>query len=109
MVIYALDVNSTVGFKYNANIVTCNATMSTSIYKGRGYTVMFFMVGHLILLCKKHLEFLDIALPGGSWFWVLPFAALIRRSAGGSCSRSSESGVSSAGLLLVLLQGQPSA
>jgi hypothetical protein len=35
VVIYALDVNSTVRFENNANIITSNAAVSTSIYEGR--------------------------------------------------------------------------
>jgi hypothetical protein len=48
MVIYALNINSTVGFEYNANIVSSDAAVSTSVYEGRGYTVVFFVVGHFI-------------------------------------------------------------
>jgi hypothetical protein len=50
-------------------------------------------------MCTEHLEFLDITLwisPGGSELGLLPFAALINRSAGGFGSRSAESGDSSA-------------
>jgi hypothetical protein len=35
VVIYALDVGSTVGFKYNAYVITNDAAISTSIYERR--------------------------------------------------------------------------
>jgi hypothetical protein len=87
MIIYALNIDSTVGFEYNANIVSSDAAVRTSVYEGRGYTVVFFVVGHFILaVCTEHLEFLDITLwisPGWSCLGILPFAALISRYAGG--------------------------
>jgi hypothetical protein len=46
MVIEALNINSTVGFEYNVNIVSSDTAVSTS--EGRGYTVVFFVVGHFI-------------------------------------------------------------
>jgi hypothetical protein len=48
VLIYALDVDSTVVFKYNTHIVTGAAAISTSIYEIRLNTIMFFVVGRLI-------------------------------------------------------------
>jgi hypothetical protein len=50
-------------------------------------------------VCTERLEFLDITLrmsPGESVLELLPFAALIKRSTGGSGSRSADKGASSA-------------
>jgi hypothetical protein len=48
MIIYALNVNSTVGLDDNTNVVSSDAAVSTSVYEGRGYTVVFFVVTHII-------------------------------------------------------------
>jgi hypothetical protein len=115
MIIYALNINGAVGFEYNANIVSSNTAVGTSIYEGRRNTVVFFVVGHFVFYTSRvygefrifghnstdisRLEFLDITLriyPGGSGLGLLPFAALSNRSAGGFGSRSAKSGASSA-------------
>jgi hypothetical protein len=55
MIIYALNVNGAVGFEYNMNIVAGDAAVSASVYEGRGYTVVFFVVRHLILYtCRMY-------------------------------------------------------
>jgi hypothetical protein len=95
-------INGAIDFEYNTNIVPGNTAVSTSINKGRGYTVLFFVVGHFVFYTGRvyrAFRILDMTLcisPGGSGLGLLPFAAIIKRSTGGSGSRSAESGMSSA-------------
>jgi hypothetical protein len=77
VVIYALDVDSTIGLKHNAYVVTGNATICTSIYKRSEISWCYLWSDTLYYVqavWAEHLEFLDKTLwifPGGSGVEVL--------------------------------------